>query len=287
MTITNEAMTANLQIGVWMGHRLDKDASKAVTDANAAESDAARVNKHLIPKEALRPIITAMGAVRTHFYSKTLPWKDNGDRLLTRKIFTGFLQEHERLVTAFREAVSDFLDRTYPSARAQAEFRMGNLFRLEDYPSADHLRQKFYINLDIDAVTEAGDFRVTMDQDQLDSIQADMTQAMQDRLGKAMGEVWTRLATTLGHFSERMKGDTTFKVSTITNLEELLELLPALNIMNDPDLERIRKDIKGALNGVNAKDLRGDPAVRTVVAQETQQIMDDMAGFMKAFGGGS
>jgi hypothetical protein len=105
-----------------------------VTKDAGADSDAARVNKHLVPKQALADVVSAASAVRTHLYLKTLPWKDNGDRLLTRKLFLGFIEEHERLVGEFDKAVHQFLTVAYPAARDQAEFRMGSLFKPTTIP---------------------------------------------------------------------------------------------------------------------------------------------------------
>ena len=89
--LTQKAMVMNLSIGIWQGYRLDKDASRKVTEDAGAMSDAARVNKHLVPKESLAAIVTAQNTIRTHFYSNTLPWRDNGDRLMTRKLFMTFI----------------------------------------------------------------------------------------------------------------------------------------------------------------------------------------------------
>lgn len=285
MSITNECMVVNLQVGLWLGYRLDKAASLAVTEQAHADQDAARVNKHLVPKETLKPIITAAGAVRTHFYAKTLPWKDNGDRLLTRKMYTKFIEEHSKLVAEFDKAVDDFITHSYLKARDQAEFRMGDLFNPADYPSSSSLRSKFYITLDIDAVTELNDFRVQLDNKELEHIKAQMTRAVEARVGKAMADVWQRLADTVKHFGSKMADDEIFRDSTVRNLEEIVDLLPDLNITNDPNLEAVRQDIKNSLVGYEPKELRKDKAVRATVASEAQRIMDTMSGFMNAFGG--
>jgi hypothetical protein len=98
--------------------------------------------------------------------------------------------------------------------------------------------------------------------------------------------VWKRLAETVGRFAERMANeDATFHASTVEKLEEIVELLPALNIMDDPNLEQMRRDIQGSLIGYDAKTLRKDKAARSVAATEAQKIMDTMKGFMTAFGG--
>lgn len=279
-------MVLNMQIGIWQGYRLDREASAKVVEDAGAHHDAARVNKHLVPKEALKDINATAGAVRRHFYEKTLPWKDNGDRLLTRLMFAGFIEEHEGLVRQFNDAVSDFIDVRYPESRARAEFRMGELFDPNDYPSAESLRRKFYVGLDIDPVSEAGDFRVEMDQDELESVRKGMEDALQSRIGRAMHDVWSRLSEVVGHFATKMGSEGIFRDSTMSNLEELVDLLPGLNVLNDPDLAAIGDEIKAKLTGYDVKDLRKRPDVRSQAAFEANEIMERMKGFMGAFGGG-
>lgn len=282
MSLANKSMIVNLQIGVWQGYRLDKEASSKVTrDANA-EHDAARVNKHLVPKEALKDVVSASTAIRTHFYAKTLPWKDNGDRLLTRVMFDDFIQEHGLLVNQFEAAIDAFLSTTYPAARDAAEFRMGKLFKAEDYPSSAQLRHRFYVNLDIDAVTEAGDFRVTLDDEHAREVRVQMERAMQGRIGRAMQDVWARLSEVVGHFASKMGSDAIFRDTTVSNIEELINLLPGLNVLDDPTLAAMGEEIRAKLSGYDPKDLRKDKAARSQAARDAEAIMAKMAGFMNA-----
>lgn len=284
-SIVNNCMIVNLQIGIWTGHRLDKEASFRLTQESHADSDAARVNKHLIAKSTLSPIVSAASSVRHHFYTKTLPWKDNGDRLLTRALYTEFMQTHNQLSEGFKTEVDKFVDLAYPQAVAQAEFRMGDLFNPDDYPSQDMVARKFYIGLDIDAVTEAGDFRVELEKTELKAVQQSMQQSMQGRLTRAMQDVWQRVEDRLQHFADKMGSDEAFRRSTLENLEEIANLIPALNIVNDPRLDLIGDEIKAVLVGHDPKVLRKNKEVRAEVAEEAQRIMDTMKGFMSAFGG--
>lgn len=284
MSIANKAMVVSLQIGMWSGHRLDKEKSAEVTREANAVAGAARVNKHLIPKEALAPIAQAAGAVRNHFYSKTLPWKDNGDRLLTRAMYQQFIQEHAELRDAFMSSVRHFANHVYPSVLEQAEFRMGEMFNPNDYPHVSDIERRFYSTLDIDAITEKGDFRVSgLDADDVDQIKNDMEAAMQERITKAMGDVWRRVAETLGHFHERMQGDTIFRDSTVSNLKEIADLLPGLNLTNDPELTKIGAEIHRMVGGTDAKDIRKYPEMRQAISGQAKDIIDQMKGFMNAF----
>lgn len=284
MSITRDTMVVNLQIGVWQGYRLDKEATRRVTEEAKAKPDAARVNKHLVTKESLAPIITASSAIRTHFYDNTLPWKDNGDRLLPRKVYMPFIERHEKLHGEFKDAVEYFLDVAYPMERQRAEFRMGDLWKADDYPAPRELRRRFYVGLDIDAVTAGVDFRVSLEPEQVDEIRAAMENQMQKRLTRAVADVWGRLASTLGHFAEKMEGDNIFRDTTVTNLQELVNTLPALNIMNDPDLEKIRDEIEKNICRWDPKELRKKPEVRQAVGAQAKEIMDSMAAYMSAFG---
>lgn len=285
MSIANEALVLNLQIGFWAGYKLDKEKSKEVTEGAGAAGDAARVNKHLIAKETLAPITKAADAVRRHFYAKTLPWKDNGDRLVPREAFEVFMDQHGRLTDKFLAEVEVFVSRTYAEARERAAFRMGAMFKEADYPVPDTLRSRFYCKLDLDPVVEGSDFRVTMSDAATDVVWEAAEAQLRDRLAKATGDVWKRLADALGHFADRMQGDVTFRESTLTNLIEVAEVLPGLNITNDASISALCAEITQRFGGLDAKMLRTKPLIRAVVSSEAQAIMDRMKGFMAAMGG--
>ena len=283
MSIANNTMVVNLQISMWSGYKLDKGMSQRVTSEANAAADAARVNKHIVPKESLKEIVTAAGSLRTHFYARTLPWGDNGDRLLPRLAYTDFVQEHGRLEQEFHNAVDNFIKEKYLAARDQAEFRMGEMFRAEDYPEADQLRRRFAVNLDVHGVPTGRDFRVDMDKQTTDMLRQQIEEKNAERVGTAMRDVWERLSTVLTHFANKMGEDAVFRDSTVKNLEELVEMLPALNVTEDPELEKIRQDITDTLIGYKPKDLRKDTAVRQAAAKESRRIADQMASFMGAF----
>lgn len=283
MSIANNTMVVNLQISMWSGYKLDKGMSQRVTTEAKADSDAARVNKHIVPKETLKEIVSAAGSLRTHFYDRTLPWGDNGDRLLPRLSYAEFVQEHGRLEQEFNNAVDNFINEKYLAARDQAEFRMGEMFKAEDYPEAEQLRRRFSVNLDVHGVPTGHDFRVDMDTQTVDMLRQQIEQKNAERVSMAMRDVWERLSEVLTHFANKMGEDSVFRDSTVRNLEELVEMLPALNVTNDPELDRIRQDITDTIIGYQPKDLRKDTAVRQAAAKESRRIADQMASFMGAF----
>lgn len=283
MSIADNCMTANLSLGMWEGRRLDRGASNQLATDSAAGSDTVRVNKLIVSKECLSPVGTARNALRSHFLDRTLPWRDNGDRLLVRGIYQVFIQEHEALVEKFNGEISELINVRYPAEKARAEFRMGKLYNPDDYPDAEELRAKFYARLEIDAVNEAGDFRVQLDEDAIERVREQMTAAMEERINRAMTDVWTRVSDTIEHLAGKLSDkEGVFKSSTIDNLDRLIDALPAMNITGDPNLKRIAKEMKAKLHGQDAKKLRQDRKVRAAVAADAAEIMDQVRGFFNA-----
>lgn len=274
MSIQKSCMTINITVGVWMGYRMDKTKTHQVTTEAGAHDDAARVNKHLVPKETLKAIVSKVGAVRNHFYANTLPWKDSGDRLVTRKRYQKFMEEHSKLRADFFAEVEEFLTKKYLTARDQANFRMGDMFDPDDYPSAATLRRRFYISLDIDGISTAYDFRLEASED-----------VIQSRVTKAMTSLWDKLLKPLEHFAGTMaETDKVFRDTTVSNLRDIVEMLPELNFTDDPALAELGEKIRKSLTPYEAKDLRTNPVTRAAVAGEAADILESMKGFMNAFG---
>lgn len=276
--ITNDCVLLNLQLGVWAGYKLDKSQTRKVIEDTGAAADALRVNKHLMPKEVLQPIMTAANAIRIKFYKETLPWKDNGDRLLPRKMFMKYIPEHAELVKMFDDAVEVFLAEGYPRALEQAEFRMGESYNPSDYPAAGALRKTFYVNLDVDAIPQAKDFRLKDD-----------ASILQKRVDRAMLGLWEKLAEPLealmnGLASENGRG---FKTATLNNVKAIQAMLPELNFTHSEELEKINESIDKRITRWEAEDLRGADKddVRKAIAGDAADILKTMKGFMTAMGG--
>lgn len=284
MGIADKCMIVTLSIACWEGRKLDKKASARVTsDAGANDTNAARVNKALIAKEAFADLFSARHAIRSHVDTHTLPWRDGGQRILMRNMYPVFMPKYGELERAFNEAANNFIETKYPAAMDQSAFRLGDLFDPADYPSPEDLRHRFYATLDVDGITEPNDFRVNLAQEDIDQIKARMEDTIQSRLSRAMEDVWVRLVDVLEHYVEKMadKG-AIFRDTTVTNMVDLLNILPGLNVVGDPNLKAIRKRLMDTLYGYDPSDLRKDEVLREAAAAEAQDIIETMKGFMGA-----
>ena len=83
MNLTHDAMLVSLRINSWSGRLYDRQASQQVAVHNDADTSAGRYNKRLLPKQAFAALAATMSNARTSHNANTLPWDDQGGRLLT------------------------------------------------------------------------------------------------------------------------------------------------------------------------------------------------------------
>ena len=73
-----------------------------------------------------------------------------------------------------------------------------------------------------------------------------------------------------------------FRDSLVVNIAKMTELLPRLNLHDDPQLEAMRRQIEASLCQYSPAQLRCDKDIRRQAASEAQQILDSMAGYVEA-----
>jgi hypothetical protein len=106
--IGTRALLTALNISAWSGNRLDRNASRDLTDRESAQRGAARVNKSLVSKDALAAVTTAAGAARSEHYKRTLAWADDGARILPAAGFLDYRDAMAARKSAFLDAVRVF-----------------------------------------------------------------------------------------------------------------------------------------------------------------------------------
>lgn len=276
--IASRAMIVNLHISQWSGRKLDKQVSEEVATDHGASRDAGNFNKLLLDKAALAPIQTIASAARMYCYNNTLPWGDNGDRVLLASNYFDFMAKMREYKQEFDAEVDTLVD-DYTAHVEQARFRLNSMFKEQDYPSANSVRDRFSLRYKVRPIPTAGDFRVQMSQDEVDTLRDQIAQELSVVVDEAMKSLWEEARTTMSHLYGRLADPkATFKASTIKNFEEFVERLPHLNLTQDTALEEFRKELKAGLVGYTAEELRKDSTVRVAAAVETKRIMDKFAG---------
>ena len=288
-SLSSRAMLCSLSISMWSARKHDPDASQEIAQRHGAQADAGRYHKVLLPKAALAEIQKIVSDARQEHYFMTLPWDDNGYRVLPAAAYMDHAEKMRELSDRFTPAV-DALAREFGNLVEQAKVRLGGLFRPEDYPSSDELCSKFSFETKVMPLPDAGDFRVTLGDEEKDRIKRQITMAVEASLQVASRDLWQRLYEAVSHLAERLSAykvtgvgvEHPFRDTVITNLVKLVDVLPKLNVTGDPELERLAAQVRTSLL-VDPQELRKSESVRTETAKAATAICQRMEGYMSGY----
>ena len=283
-----KAMLCSLSISAWSARKHDPDASEEIATRHGAQADAGRYHKVLLPKTALAEIQKIVSEARQEHYFLTLPWDDNGYRVLPAAAYLDHVEKMHALAQRFNQAVEQLL-RQFHQLVEQASTRLGGLFRQQDYPTCEELRSKFAFETRVAPLPDAGDFRVTIGEEEKARIQRQITAAVEASIQAGSRELWYRLYEAVHHLAERLRAyrvsengvEHPFRDSVISNLVKLVEVLPKLNVTGDPELDRLTREVRASLL-VDPKQLRESESLRSCTADAAAEIAGCMAGYIGA-----
>ena len=292
MNLTHDAMLVSLRIAAWSGRLYDRQASNHVAVHHDAAASAGRYNKRLLPKAAFAALTATMSAARSTHYEQSLPWDDQGSRLLTvanYECYTGLLEGlRERMVRERARFIEDYDDNI-----DQARLDLGRLFRIEDYPSKEALHGKFGIRHRIVPVPDADHFMAKLASDDTERVKRDIERQTEERLHDAVGDLYRRLGEAVDRVSERLQEDgegkpLVFRDTMIANIRDLVDVVPRLNIFGDDRLAQLCEQVKEKISHADPDTLRPssqfNPNVRRQVKRDADALMEKFAGY---FGDGA
>ena len=278
--IARAAMLVDLNIKVYSGRKQDRKTQAEVTTAKGSGSKrAASVYKSLFADcKELDDITKYQARIRAEHYRLTKPWADNGQRLLPTKLLLEYQGAMGKCKTEFEFLVDKFVVK-YDTLVAAAAFQLGTLFDRDEYLPGSQIARKFAIETSFSPLPIAGDFRVDIESEVQQQLITQYEAKSKALLAQSTQDSWTRLHKVLTNLSDRLviEEDGTkrkFHDTLVSNAEELCELLDALNVTADPDLERARSKLLDAMTGVTPKELRTEDSTRIETKRKVDAILD-------------
>jgi hypothetical protein len=285
MSLKDKAILTTLSLGKFGLNRKDEDEAREVARRHGADSKSFAVTKRLLQGnpdyDAIRKFDAALGVWNR---AQTLPWNDDGTRLLPTLQYDAYMTymrqarpERERLVRGFLSSYEAFVqaDRT----------SLGNAFRSSDYPDRWTVAERFAFRLDVQPVPDGKDFRVAVGKDEIVVMQQSVAVRVKEAEERARLDLFQRLAAPLSDMASKL-GDTgkdlTLRTTNplVENLCEILDLIPRLNITGDGKIEEFRRHALEQLASITPETLKDNDLVRSVAARRAQSILDEMSDFM-------
>jgi hypothetical protein len=280
--ITEKAMLAAVHISIWTAVKHDRKVSRDVADQHGAHQGAGRYNKQLLRGADKLDVLRALaGQIRQYFYKITLPWSDEGFRLLPSNFYFELMARMREFEASFEQAVEGFLS-VYPQYIEQVRPELNGLFREEDYPSVDKLRSKFGIKLEVLPIPSGADFRVQLSAEEQARVSREIDANVRESLTRGTEDLWKRLREVVAHMVDRLnEPESRFHGSLVTNIADLVEILPKLNVSGDAELNRFAEQIKDRLCNYSAQELKKNELLRAVTASDASSIVAEMDDLLR------
>jgi hypothetical protein len=280
--LSQKAMLVSLHISQWPIIIEDSEATKKTAVDNTTDKRAISVRKRLLRKKgAVAKLQKAVSALRKYHTHMTLPWA-KGVGILKSSKFTEYSTQMRQLINDFKTAVHEFLNE-FPDAKQDAEQNfLGNLWKDRDYPDTNSLQQKFDVGVDTMPIPQKGDWRVDLSEEQIEQLNKDIETKEKERTKNAMEKLWVRVYEPVKHMVGVLNKDNPKIFETlITNISDLVEILPDLNLVEDPKLESLRQEIDEKLCGISTSELKDSKYLRedvVKIAEGIRQKIKDQGG---------
>jgi len=284
MSIKDHALIVSLTVNKPQMTQKDDKATVDAEQANNAHG-AGQYRKDLYPKHLVQPILTVEAAARSYIESTTYMW-NRGQYLLPTTRFMTFADRLSKFELEFNQTVTAFLN-NWANVMAQAQQSQGALFDPSVYPDLTDLKQAFRFRVIYTPVTDAGDFRVQLQEEELTMLRQQTEAAVQESMTALLKEPLARLRTALTKLHEVSgKADRAvinkrtgveeirapiFRDSVCDNVIEEIALLHDFADMLPDDVLQVAQTVTNVLP--RPQELRDNPDKRNVVHQQTNALL--------------
>lgn len=286
--LSSRALLSDVDVKLWLAKVTDKKIGNEVADQHKVTRKSGRWEKQLFPFE--RPeydeLAQCLYGVYKYWQDHTVPWQF-GVRLL-KSTFFGTFNGYMKLKADEVAKLRREFGKVYPSyiekAEVELKLRRGNskqgMFRREDYPDWAKLKEKFGFSVAYDPVVAPGDFRLELDADLMEELKKSHIGEYRKNQHDMSQKLWTRVYDVVNRAAKLANVDAKIYDTIFTDLNELAESLPVLNLLDDPIMTQLAEELKTNLANRDAHIVRTDGGERADVATKAQKLADKMKKFM-------
>ena len=265
----------------------DKKAQHELAERHNADSEMINVKKRKFLREDTKPLEKAINKVVPTFHYYTLPFQDGGWRLVTVDVLPKLEEELRKINNEIEEALSE-MSIKYEEMLNNARRNLNTMFDPQEYKEFAVFKSKFSIETFYNPVPESGDVRVEADRDTIDSLKKQIEQQKDNAVKAAMSELWERTIFNINRLKDRLEAykeavekeerKPRMTKAVVEHIQDLIKMLPSMNITNDPKLEQVRQKLESEFADITIEHLKNDEAVRENSINVVNGILKNIDG---------
>ena len=281
---SKKAMLVKLTRRAWGISKKDAVVTKAVLAQHGATMDSGTFTKKILAKDALKEINTCMNEAYKIHNSMTLPWDDEGRRILTSKNFFEYKRKMNEVENSLALAVKSFIS-DYPRLVDEAKHRLNGLFNSADYPEPQQLADLFKLQVDPEPVPTGTSLHIEIADEYLQAQRDEIEQRVKIKFNEAHKELYSRLSEVVKHLRDCVVDEKSFKAASVEKVIEVCNAIPSLVIDNDERLLATAQSIADELGKYRVSEIRNNPHINKKVASNLKSQVDTLSQDMAAYFG--
>ncbi len=240
--ITERAKLAAVHISIWTAVKHDRKVSRRCCRSAWGTSERRSLQQAVAARrrQAGRATIAGWPDPATFLQDHA---SVVGRRLppLPSNFYFDLMERMREFEASFEQGVESFLT-VYPQYIDQVRPELNGLFREEDYPSVEKLRTKFGVKLEILPIPSGADFRVQMSAEEQARVSREIDANVRQSFGPRHRRPMEAPARVVSHMVDRLnEPDSRFHGLLVTNVFDLVEILPRLNVQGRRRPEPVRR----------------------------------------------
>ena len=276
MAAKQRAVLVSLNISVWDARTKDAALGHELARAKNAEDACVRVWKSLLPGcETLGKLVSLRTKARRFHYDNTFAWQHRGIGMLPVKNFTPYTTEMQQFKECFTEMLPK-LKEEYESLQDNARVKLGDAFKATDYPPVQSIIDRCRFDIIISPMPEGGvSLPEELGDEERRCIERSARESLEAAHQEARKDLRKRLYDVVVDMEDKLSKPRDLRLASIKHLESMLALLGRLNMDEDEEFEKLRRDAEARLAAAvgsssgKPKSRRTEHAGRTATPADT------------------
>ena len=275
--------TGKLQIATLGGSVRREDVEEKIREDYKAKKDAGKYNLPTY-KDHIQPVTSIHSAMRADFKQKTSDWNGKGgERLIPNVLLDKITSFIDEMSIESQRVLEEQLS-TYDEYKDRARDELGDLFREEDWPTADAIRKRHSIVFRQGIVPDPDqDVRAGVSPDQKERIKNSVKKQIAENVKTAKEDLAKQMSETVKKVRDGLKNykgtkESSFRNSLIGNVRDMSTIVSQLN-PNDKEIEDTIIDIMNTLSVLDPEDLRQDDVKRKKAVEDANNILNNIGSF--------
>jgi hypothetical protein len=279
MSLTSKAMLAKVSCSIIGQKKKDEHATFASNQHLQTSENAGHYQKTRISRENIIDVIRPRDAAMNLHRRMTTPFTSDHWGLISADLVMEYSKEMGIFKIQFEDAVVDVVNR-WDAIVADEQKRLGPIFRADEYPDKSIVAEEFSFSHELKPVPDEGHIVVDLESEVLDDLRENLRKQNEKNLKRSVTDMWNRLFEPVNNMAEICLNDKKVFGSLLEKVEDIVDIIPSLNIIDDPHIADMADEIKNKLLVHTTGQIRDDKILKHKLGKDADDLAKNIRGFM-------